>query len=157
MYCWTHIKTLEFTVATLNLLFPNENVYMFLFTPTGATYPHRLIVLNYIPHRTSVEQYKSCKFHCAHSCTVLPIHTTFPHISVSQHCAVKYPESTCGSRLSPRYNWDNSDLGSWLPVIIKCSYYVSWYLLYPIIRRTILLRVKIERNYIFILSLLEIE
>ena len=39
-----------------NVTFSQRKLHKFIFTPTGDTYPHRLILLNYIPHRTAVDQ-----------------------------------------------------------------------------------------------------
>ena len=80
MYCWSYIKVLEFTVTSLNLRFPNENIYTFLFNPNVATCPHRIIFLNYIPQGPSVERYNSCSLHCAQSCqSTLHFHMSLSH------------------------------------------------------------------------------
>jgi len=66
MYCWTHIKTLEFPAASLTLRFPNENLYTFPLNPKAARCQHRVIFLNYIPPRTSVEKYKFLQLFVLH-------------------------------------------------------------------------------------------
>jgi hypothetical protein len=102
MYCWTHIKTVEIPVACVNLLLPNENIYTFLFNPKDSTCTHGITFLNYIPLCTAVDQYKSCSFHCAHSCTVLPINTTlftFLHSPTNPHYIVHIPAQSYQSTL----------------------------------------------------------
>lgn len=67
--------------------FSHQTLYTFPFPPTSDTSAQRLISLNYIPLRTSGDQYKSCSFSL---CTFLqcPATAVFicPHLCLTALC-----------------------------------------------------------------------